>query len=46
MEYVQFRFGNSTYNSRIENFTWAPYTPPAGVPRFIGDGLAGAVIIV
>jgi hypothetical protein len=33
--------------SRIENFTWTPYVPPAvGVPRWIGDGLAGAVIIV
>jgi hypothetical protein len=34
-----FRFGTSTYNSRIENFTY-------GVLRFIGDGLAGVVVIV
>jgi hypothetical protein len=39
-----FRFDTTTYNSRITNFSWSP--PPAGVPRFIGDGLAGAVIIV
>jgi hypothetical protein len=43
---AQFAFGNATYNSRITNFAWTPYAPPAGVPRFIGDGLAGAVIIV
>jgi hypothetical protein len=43
---VWFYFGASVYNSRIENFTWTPYVPPpAGVPRFIGDGLAGAAII-
>jgi hypothetical protein len=41
------RWGSSAYNTRVENFTWTPYAPPAvGVPRFIGDGLAGAVIIV
>jgi hypothetical protein len=38
---------DGTYLSRIENFTWTPYVPPAiGIPRFIGDGLAGAVITV
>jgi hypothetical protein len=40
-------WGNAGYNTRIENFAWTPYVPPAvGVPRWIGDGLAGAVIIV
>jgi hypothetical protein len=43
---IEFDF-DGAFNSRIENFTWTPYVPPpAGVPRFIGDGLAGAVIIV
>jgi len=40
---LRFWWGTTTYNSRIENFTWGVV---AGVPRFIGDGLAGAVIIV
>jgi hypothetical protein len=44
VEYVQFRFGDSTYNSRIENFAWTP--APVGVPRYIGDSLAGAVVVV
>jgi hypothetical protein len=44
VEYVQFRFGDSTYNSRIENFTWTP--APVGVPRYIGDGLSGVVVII
>jgi hypothetical protein len=39
-----FRFGTTTYNSRIANFTWGVVA--AGVPHFIGDGLSGAVIIV
>jgi hypothetical protein len=43
---AQFAFGSSTRNSCIVNFAWTPYAPPAGVPYFIGDGLAGAVIIV
>jgi len=39
-------WGDSGHNTRVENFQWTPYAPPAvGVPRFIGDGLAGAVII-
>jgi hypothetical protein len=44
---ITFRFGSSTAaDSRITNFSWTPYVPPPGVPRFIGDGLSGAVIIV
>jgi hypothetical protein len=43
---IEFNF-DGPFNSRIENFTWTSYVPPpVGVPRFIGDGLAGAVIIV
>ena len=45
--YADILFGSSTYNTRVENFQWTPYAPPAaGVQRFIGDGLAGAVIVV
>jgi len=44
--YDYWYWDTSTYPSRIENFTWTPYAPPAGVPHFIGDGLAGAVVIV
>jgi hypothetical protein len=35
-------FGDSAHNTRVENFTWTPY----GVPRFIGDGLSGVVVII
>jgi hypothetical protein len=37
-----FRFGTTTYNSRIANFTWA--VPVVGQYYFIGDGLACSVI--
>ena len=40
--YASIYFGSSTFNTRVENFQWSPY----GVPRFIGDGLAGAVVFV
>jgi hypothetical protein len=39
------QWGSTTFYSRIENFAWTP-APVVGVPRFIGDGLAGAVVIV
>jgi hypothetical protein len=43
---TSFYFGSSSYPSRIENFTWTPYVPPpVGVPRWLGDGLAGAALI-
>jgi hypothetical protein len=42
---LRFWWGTTTYNSRIENFTLG-VVAPVGVPRFIGDGLAGAVMIV
>jgi hypothetical protein len=42
---VSFHFDGSDL-SRIEGFAWTSYAPPAGVPRFIGDGLSGAIIIV
>jgi hypothetical protein len=35
--YVEFYFGNSTYPSRIENFTWSPPAPVTKKP--IMDGL-------
>jgi hypothetical protein len=40
-------WGDANHNTRVENFTWTSpaVPPPAGVPRFIGDGLAGAAII-
>jgi hypothetical protein len=37
-----FRFGASTYNSRVENFTWA--VPVVGQYYVIGDGLVCSVI--
>jgi hypothetical protein len=37
-------FGSSTEPSRIENFTWTP--APVGVPRYIGDGLSGVVVVI
>jgi hypothetical protein len=37
-----FRFGTTTYNSRIAPFTWA--VPVVGQYYFIGDGLACSVI--
>jgi hypothetical protein len=30
------------WTTRVENFAWTPY----GVPRFIGDGLSGVVVII
>jgi hypothetical protein len=46
LELWTFRFDTATYNSCIEGFAWSPAPPPVGVPRYIGDSLAGAVIIV
>jgi hypothetical protein len=43
-EYLQLNLGSITYNSHIDGVAWTP--APVGVPRFIGDGLAGAVVIV
>jgi hypothetical protein len=31
-------FGTSTYNSRIENFTWGELPPPAEVKKPLMDG--------
>ena len=33
----------TTYNSRIENFTWTPAPPPVVAKRIIGDGLVWIV---
>jgi hypothetical protein len=32
-------FGTTTYNSRIENFTWTSAAPPAVAKKTMGDGL-------
>ena len=37
--YARFYWGNSTYNSRIENFSWTEYVPPPVVRKVYGDGL-------
>jgi hypothetical protein len=45
-QFIAFYFGSSTRPSRITGFTWTPYVPPpVGVPRWLGDGLAGAALI-
>jgi len=36
---LTFDFGSSTYNSRIEGFSWTPSAPPPVARRFYGDGL-------
>ncbi len=41
MTTYSFRFGTSTYNSRIENFTWSTGgEPPPIAPEARGDGLS------
>jgi hypothetical protein len=40
---VEFDF-DGVCPSRIENFAWTP--APVGVPRYIGDGLSGVVVII
>jgi len=41
---VCYFYWDGSYPSRIDNFSWGVVA--AGAPHFIGDGLAGAVIIV
>jgi len=40
----RFAYDTSTYNSRIENFTYGIAPPPPPVKRFIGDALAHVVV--
>jgi len=39
MTTYSFRFGTSTYNSRVDDFAWSSGGPPPAVPQSFGDGL-------